>query len=80
MKEKHKDLYNSWRALVKLKEDMGSKVLELIAHPDSTPEHIAQVMPQYKRVVAMLRDHKPAMVKAMGNYPILSRAIEQTKL
>lgn len=80
MKQKYKDLYTSWRALVKLKDAMGAKILELIAHPDCKPEHLTEVMPRYKAVVEMLRKHKPTMVEALKHYPVLSASVANTKL
>ena len=59
------ELYKSWDALVKHKEKMGRTILELIAHPDSTPEHLAEALPKYKQIVAQLREHKPVILKAL---------------
>lgn len=80
MNQKHKDLYNSWRELVKLKESMGAKLLELIAHPDCKPEHLVDALPKYQATVAMLRKHKPTMVKALGAYTVLAMNVENTKI
>lgn len=80
MNQKYKDLYTSWRALVKIKDDMGAKILALIAHPDCKPEHLTEVMPRYKAVVEMLRKHKPTMVEALKHYPVLSASVANTKL
>lgn len=80
MNQKHKDLYTSWRELVKLKESMGAKILELIAHPDCKPEHLADALPPYKATVEMLRKHKPTVVKAMGANTVLAMHVEQTRL
>lgn len=60
------ELYKSWDALVKHKERMGAKILELIAHPDSTPEHLAEALPRYKDIVGKLRDHKPVILQALN--------------
>lgn len=60
------ELYKSWDALVKHKEKMGNTILELIAHPDSTPEHLAEALPRYKDLVGKLRDHKPVMLQALN--------------
>lgn len=60
------ELYKSWDALVKHKEKMGNTILELIAHPDSTPEHLAEALPRYKDIVGKLRDHKPVMLQALN--------------
>ena len=59
-------LYKSWDALVKHKEKMGRTILELIAHPDSTPEHLAEALPRYKDIVGKLRDHKPVILKGLA--------------
>lgn len=59
------ELYKSWDALVKHKEKMGRTILELIAHPDSTPEHLAEALPRYKDIVGKLREHKPVILKAL---------------
>lgn len=80
MNQKHKDLYTSWRELVKLKESMGAKILELIAHPDCKPEHLTDALPTYKAVVEMLRKHKPTMVEALKRYPVLSDSVANTRL
>ena len=60
------ELYKSWDALVKHKEKMGRTILELIAHPDSTPEHLAEALPRYKDIVGKLRDHKPVILKELA--------------
>lgn len=60
-----KELYDSWNALVKHKNHMGEKLLELIAHPDCTPAHLAEAMPRYQATVEMLRKHKPTMLDAL---------------
>jgi len=60
------ELYKSWDALVKHKEKMGRTILELIAHPDSTPEHLAEALPRYKDIVGKLREHKPVILKALN--------------
>ena len=78
--QKRRELYLSWLALVKLKVSMGEKVLELIAHPESKPEHVAEVMPRYKAVVEMLRKHKPAMLNALRHDPALYTHVSNTKI
>lgn len=80
MNQKHKDLYASWRELVKLKESMGAKILELIAHPDCKPEHLTEALPPYKATVEMLRKHRPTMVEALKRYPVLSDSVKNTHL
>ena len=75
-KEKAPELYRSWLALVKLKEDMGRKVLEIAAHPDAPPncKYLAEAVPRYKDVVQRLRKHKPVVVEALNKlYPALAR-------
>lgn len=75
------ELYKSWDALVKHKEKMGNTLLELIAHPDSTPEHLAEALPRYKDIVGKLRDHKPVMLQALnkGSSWRLSNAYDTVK-
>lgn len=80
MNQKHKDLYASWRELVKLKERMGAKILELIAHPDCKPEHLTEALPPYKATVEMLRKHRPTMIEALKRYPVLSDSVKNTHL
>ena len=63
--DKQFELYKNWCELVALKQNMGGKILELCAHPEATPEHLAQVMPCYSRTVEMLKKHKPVVIKAM---------------
>lgn len=60
------ELYKSWDALVKHKEKMGNTILQLIAHPDSTPEHLAETLPRYKELVGKLREHKPTILNALN--------------
>jgi hypothetical protein len=69
-------LYKSWVELVKLKEKMGRNILEIVEHPDSTPEDVARWMPRYKDVVAKLRAHKPVMLDALSRYHRLHRAVQ----
>lgn len=58
-------LYKSWDALVKHKEKMGQTILELVAHPEATPQDIERVVPQYRDIVGKLRAHKPVILKAL---------------
>lgn len=59
------ELYKSWAALVKHKENMGSKILELIAHPEVSTQDIERWVPAYRNIVAMLREHRPTVLKAL---------------
>ena len=59
------ELYKSWQALVDHKAKMGRTILELIAHPEATPQDIERVVPQYRDIVGKLREHKPVILKAL---------------
>lgn len=83
-KDISRKLYDSWRDLVALKESMGEKVLELLAHPDCTPEQAqelySQVLPAYRSTVQKLRKHKPTVLNALKNYPVLFDSVNRVKL
>ena len=69
MTDKYTNLYTSWQDLVKLKEDMGRKVLEIIAHPDAKAEDIGRGVAAYSSVVQSLRKHKPTILDALDKAP-----------
>lgn len=80
-KQKATDLYKSWMELVKLKESMGSKVLEIAAHPDATADDLATVAPRYRDVVQKLRKHKPVVIEALNKlHPVLAGYVADKKL
>jgi hypothetical protein len=82
-KDKATELYRSWLALVKLKEDMGRKVLEIAAHPDAPPncKYLADAAPRYKDVVQRLRKHKPVVVAALNRLnPTLARQADEHRI
>ena len=79
------ELYKSWDALVEHKGKMGRTILELIAHPEATPQDIERVVPQYRDIVGKLREHKPVILKALnkgGSWRVRNAYdnVENTKL
>ena len=60
------ELFKSWQALVEHKDKMGRTILELIAHPDSTPDHLTEALPRYKQIVGQLKEHKPVILNALN--------------
>lgn len=63
--EKLLELGNTWLTLVLNKEKMGRTILELVAHPDATPEQLSEALPRYKEVVGNLRKHRPVILEAL---------------
>lgn len=78
--KKHEQLYKSWRELVLLKTKMGETVLQVCEHPDATPEDLVNAAVKYAAVVKMLRKHKPTMLEALKNYPLMQHSVNQLKI
>lgn len=51
MKPTAQDVYKTWREMYANHQKMGRTILKLLAHPDATPEQIAQVRELWMRVV-----------------------------
>lgn len=78
--KKHEQLYKSWRELVLLKTKMGEAVLEICGHPEATHEDVAKAVAKYCAVVQMLRKHKPTMLDALKNYPLMHHSVNHLKI
>lgn len=82
-----KELLQSWQNLCRLHEERGDTVLELIAHPDATPEQIAQVREAFMATRKVLTDNWPRVLKAFdGSWSVrpkppmfMQRRIEMNK-
>lgn len=48
--EKRKKLLLLWRDVCNPSKDMERKLLQLVRHPEATPEQIAEAVAAYKRV------------------------------
>lgn len=48
--EKRKKILLSWRDVCYSSKGMERKLLQLVRHPDATPEQIAEAVAAYKRV------------------------------
>ena len=81
-KEKAYSLYKSWRQIVQLKEKMGATILELVTHPDATPEQIMEPAMRYRKLVNDLRENRQVIVDALHKHGhnMLASDVASTKL
>lgn len=76
---KAQTLYDSFKKLYELQAKMGRTTLELIAHPDATPEQIQEASVGYRNVTQSLRKHKPVVVQALVKLgrPMLADTVQR---
>lgn len=65
MKPTAKQLYESWVKLNARQQALGRKVLEMLAHPDATPEQIQDVAARYRASAQSIREVQERTVKAL---------------
>lgn len=58
-------LFEKWKELTKLHTKQGHTILELIAHPETTPEMLQEALPAFRETRAALRKYQPVVVKAL---------------
>jgi hypothetical protein len=60
-----KQLYESWRNLHTKHQAMGRTVLQMLAHPDVTPEQVQDVATHYRETTRSLREVQERTVSAL---------------
>lgn len=58
-------LIENYKQLVALHGRMGQTILQLIAHPDATDEHLKEICVKYRELTKSIQDSKPKIVEAL---------------
>ena len=83
MSYNYESILRTWWEMVKTKDKMGERVLEVISHPDSTPEQIALVADRYRAVCASLRAERKKVLEVLytsGKYTPSANMIAEQKI
>lgn len=73
-------LYETWTRMVENRTRLGQTVLELLQHPDATPEQILSASERYRRVSLSMREVRPKVAAELlkKGYPMLAGQVQRS--